>query len=1493
MANQWRNVRVFISSTFRDMHAERNHLVREVFPALKKLCREKRIELTDVDLRWGVSESDAQDGKALDLCLNEIDTCRPFFLGLLGQRYGWVPDGQNRSITADEIHHGVLHNDLPRQVVDLRGIIEGRLEGRRLSNEQINCMRACYPWDGEKRKYVLRSGLSATDAGIIQGVFRYYAAYQRERSFFFFRQERLSRELAGNRQEDFFESDPDRKNQLDALKQEIMGQGLWWSNYDHIEPQDDDDLEAFGRKVKDVLWEHIQEQAAQQPPEERDWLDEEREFHYVFMEDRIRRPRFVGRDDDLKRLHDFREEPSSSPIMLVSGEPGCGKSALLARFAEQIQDKADSSWLVIYHFVGASPDSTNLRRSLRRWFGEINRHLGLDEEIPEDVRDLVNLFPSKLDQAAQAGSVLIILDAANQMEQADGAQEMGWLPANLMENIRLVVSTLEGTAKHALLARQPRTLEVQGLSPHDVKELVDQYLDDISKQFPNPRDMNVFLDKLSAGSPLYIIVALEELRLFGDFDAVSQRIADLPGDAPALFGQVLDRVENDFARFPGLVKDALCLMACGRQGMAPEELQALLDDHAPALADGSQPGKLPDMLMARLRIALDAYLFERSGALDFFHTQLKEAVGARWLSDQAQRDRWHQVIADYFEKRWDEPYLRALDELPHQLIKARDWDGVERVLCDLIFVDRKVASKLVYELNEDYRAALEALPENQENIGEERERQARLDKYARDLVAYAKGDIRELVGIPSINPCSEEELESERQRIIYQSNRMDRVNCLALWVSQNRHLLGSFGGEPNMCISLAESSFEVGPVALAAKRANEKIQRTTIFRPHPKWRKEFNQNTACLKTLGQVKNESILELSQDESVVAVTANGRFAVQHSGSSVFSTDLLRVWDIARGMCVVKLSALGSRKGALGISANGKLIVTIDNNNNDIMVWDLDQGKHNKISTDSSNRVDSVALTCDGERVILGCADGTLAVWDLKIGRCIVSLQEHDWVVSAIALSGDGRRVVSGDWSGNLMAWDLTGKSLLSSTFKYPGKIRDLAISLDGNLAVSCYERRKIILIWDIQSGYVQTIEGHSASVGAVAITADGSKVLAGCFDGTIWLWDLKSKYLLRKFHSELGPIDDLAIAPDGSRAVSAGLGELLAVWDLEKGGSESRTSDHYGHIYNVKISDDKQLLLSVGKNNKLGQDELKKWDLQSGTCLWTGELPLDTNVTSIKLSANNHRVACNATQHTRVWELKPAPNFLCAIIAPNVRFCMSEDGHIGVFENIDGGSLSVWDLDTGNFIRDINIIKSFPDARILSFYNDCQQILIIDKSKLCLMVLDLETGDCAKIIQGAFEDVFSSLFITGDQRYAINLHRSIEDENLLVKYDLDTGKKISTIKVDPDIESKIIGYTSGKLIYENSSSTIMIFNFETGDLICELRGHTKEIRHFRLIESVNKAVSSSKDGTLRIWDLSSGYCLSSLALGIQSVAALTDDLVVLIDKYGYIRILNLVY
>jgi hypothetical protein len=70
-----RVIRVFISSTFKDMDAEREELVKYVFPKLRKLCEERYVTWGEVDLRWGVTNEQAAEGKVLPICLDNC--CLP------------------------------------------------------------------------------------------------------------------------------------------------------------------------------------------------------------------------------------------------------------------------------------------------------------------------------------------------------------------------------------------------------------------------------------------------------------------------------------------------------------------------------------------------------------------------------------------------------------------------------------------------------------------------------------------------------------------------------------------------------------------------------------------------------------------------------------------------------------------------------------------------------------------------------------------------------------------------------------------------------------------------------------------------------------------------------------------------------------------------------------------------------------------------------------------------------------------------------------------------------------------------------------------------------------------------------------------------------------------------------------------------------------------------------------------------------------------------
>ncbi|KAK2172235.1 hypothetical protein NP493_979g00022 [Ridgeia piscesae] len=82
----WKTIRIFVSSTFKDFHQEREILVKKVFPNLRTWCEPRRLYLVECDLRWGVPK-DYSEEFTLRTCLGEIDRCRednvmPFFLNM-------------------------------------------------------------------------------------------------------------------------------------------------------------------------------------------------------------------------------------------------------------------------------------------------------------------------------------------------------------------------------------------------------------------------------------------------------------------------------------------------------------------------------------------------------------------------------------------------------------------------------------------------------------------------------------------------------------------------------------------------------------------------------------------------------------------------------------------------------------------------------------------------------------------------------------------------------------------------------------------------------------------------------------------------------------------------------------------------------------------------------------------------------------------------------------------------------------------------------------------------------------------------------------------------------------------------------------------------------------------------------------------------------------------------------------------------------------------
>ena len=75
------------------------------------------------------------------------------------------------------------------------------------------------------------------------------------------------------------------------------------------------------------------------------------------------------------------------------------------------------------------------------------------------------------------------------------------------------------------------------------------------------------------------------------------------------------------------------------------------------------------------------------------------------------------------------------------------------------------------------------------------------------------------------------------------------------------------------------------------------------------------------------------------------------------------------------------------------------------------------------------------------------------------------------------------------------------------------------------------------------------GHSSSVYAVAVFADGKRVVSGSSDGTVKIWDAKTGTELCTLSGHSDCVQTVAVFPDCTKVVSGSCDNTVKIWNLE--------------------------------------------------------------------------------------------------------------------------------------------------------------------------------------------------------------------------------------------------------------------------------------------------------------------------------------------------------
>ena len=537
------------------------------------------------------------------------------------------------------------------------------------------------------------------------------------------------------------------------------------------------------------------------------------------------------------------------------------------------------------------------------------------------------------------------------------------------------------------------------------------------------------------------------------------------------------------------------------------------------------------------------------------------------------------------------------------------------------------------------------------------------------------------------------------------------------------------------------------------------------------------------------------------NALVVTPDRRWAISGSDDTT-----LKVWDLETGQVVRILTGHSGGVNAVALTTDGSRVVS-GSADKTLKVWDLETGQELHTLTGHHDSVQAVAVFPDGSRVVSGSKDGGMSVWDIETGQLVYSPDYPLISVQAVAVLPDNCRVVSGSEDGIMRVWDLETRQMAYGFTGHTGCVTAVAVTRDGRKAVTS-SRDKTLKVWDLETGHeIRTLRGHTGSVNAVAVILDGRQAVSASSDGTLKFWDLETQQMAYGLTGHTDCVTAVVVSPDGRKAVSGSNDGTLKVWDPETGKELHTLRGHTGSVNAVAVTRDGRKAVTSSRDKTL-----KLWDLETGERLNTLQTFRNS---AVALSPDGRKAVCGSIGHNLdVWDLKTGKDRTLGEAEPLFWYeKISDFGEdLVVLEQCKLGDY--W----------VNTVVVSPDGRkAVSGSNDTT-----------LKVWDLETGKSIRTLRGHIDGV-EMVALTPDGRRAVSASR----DGTLKVWDLETGQELRTLNGSIQMTQALT--SSGR---ERQMAL---------KIVQELYGHIDGVEMVALTPDGRRAVSASRDGTLKVWDL----------------------------------------
>ncbi|KAH7528249.1 hypothetical protein FEM48_Zijuj05G0052500 [Ziziphus jujuba var. spinosa] len=217
-----------------------------------------------------------------------------------------------------------------------------------------------------------------------------------------------------------------------------------------------------------------------------------------------------------------------------------------------------------------------------------------------------------------------------------------------------------------------------------------------------------------------------------------------------------------------------------------------------------------------------------------------------------------------------------------------------------------------------------------------------------------------------------------------------------------------------------------------------------------------------------------------------------------------------------------------------------------------WEVANGKLLKTWRAHHKSLNCMLFSDDGSLLISGSDDGVICVWSLvslldvedesgSSPSLLYCLSEHNAsITSLLTTSGSSNSMlISSSMDGTCRVSDLVLGRVIQTNI-YPVAIMAIVLhpsekllfcgSQDGRIFMNKFDIGLVNNPLYIAEEDKVVLKGHKGSI--TALTFSQSGMISASEDGTIFIWDVISGTIIRRFNHQKGPVTNLAVIPQAS-------------------------------------------------------------------------------------------------------------------------------------------------------------------------------------------------------------------------------------------------------------------------------------------------------------------------------------------------------------------------